>query len=298
MRLRREPSRPHAPDCHERGVALVAVLWVLALLSLLVLGFVAEARTNLRLVHNDGAAAEARSIADAGVTLAILGAVDPTPATQWRGDGSRHTLHYGGGTVTAWIEDENGKLDVNAASIPTLRSLFHTLDAANADQIAAAIDARRHAAVAAAGPSAGGQPPPAFRVLDDLRSLPGMTAALYARLPDLLTVYSGQDGVDPRTAPPEVLLSLPNADPGQVEAELAARQQSAGTGGNSQTGPQLLPASQLRVFTVVSEGRTAHGAIFIRRAIVTLTDIPDAPYRFLAWQQDARPSRLRRARRS
>ena len=275
----------HADRAGERGIALVAVLWILALLVTLVLGFVVEARTTLRIVHNDGEAAQARSIADAGVTLAILGVFDPTPATQWRGDGSVHALRYGDGTIRARIEDEDGKLDVNVAPVTALRNLLQALGAGNADRLADTIEVqRRAAATGAADPSVTGRPPPpAFRVLDDLRALPGMTAALYARLPDFVTVYSGQGTVDPQTAPPEVLLSLPNVDAAQVQAYLAARQ---GPGGDSGTisGQQLLPAQPLRVFTVVSQGRTAHGAVFVRRAIVTLTGVPDAPYRFLAWQ--------------
>lgn len=280
-------DRPRDP-AGERGIALVAVLWILALLATLVLGFVVEARTSLRIVHNDGETAKARSIADAGVTLAILGVFDPAPATQWRGDGSVHTLRYGGGTIQARIEDEDGKLDVNSAPIQALRNLFHTLGAADADQIAAAIDARRAAARATVDQSSGRPAPPAFHVLEDLRGLPGMTAALYARLPDFVTVYSAQGSVDPQTAPREVLLSLPNIDPAQIQTDLAARSGPHAAGSPTISGQQLLPSSPLRVFTIVSEGRTAQGTRFVRRAIVTLTGVPDAPYRFLAWRQGRR----------
>ena len=266
----------------------MAVLWILVLLSTLVLGFVVEARTDLRIVRNDGDAAQARAVADAGVTLAILGVFDPAPASQWRGDGSVHTLRYGSGTIQARIEDEYGKLDLNMAPVPALRNLFRALGAANADQIAAAIDGQRRAVIAAADPSMTGRAaPPAFPVLDDLRGLPGMTSTLYARLADFVTVYSGQGSVDPQTAPREVLLSLPDASPAQVQTYLAARAQPNGAV-TLQTGQQMLSSSALRVFTIVSQGRTPDGATFTRRAVVTLTGVPDAPYRFLAWHDGVR----------
>lgn len=272
----------------ERGIALVAVLWVLVLLATLVLGFVVEARTGLRIVHNDSETAEARAIADAGVTLAILGVFDPTPRSQWRGDGSVHALRYAGGTIQARVEDEDGKLDANMAPVTTLRSLFQTLGAVDPDRIAAAIDARRRAVRAAADPSVTGRPPPpAFTVLDDLRGLPGMTSELYQRLPDFVTVYSGQGSADPQTAPAEVLMSLPEVSPAQVQAYLAARVQPNGAPA-LQTGQQLLASSALRVFTIVSQARTPHGTTFTRRAVVTLTGVPDAPYRFLAWHEGHR----------
>jgi general secretion pathway protein K len=277
------PGRPG-----ERGIALIAVLWILVLLATLVLGFVVEARTDLRVVHNDGEAAEARAIADAGVTLAILGVFDPTAGSQWRGDGSVHALRYAGGTIQARVEDEDGKLDVNMAPLSTLRNLFQVLGAADPDQIAAAIDAQRRAVRGGADPAVTGRaPPPAFTVLDDLRGLPGMTSELYQRLPDFVTVYSGQGSVDPQTAPAEVLSSLPEATPAQVQTYLAARAQPNGAPA-LQTSQQLLSSSALRVFTIVSQARTPHGATFTRRAVVTLTGVPEAPYRFLAWHEGRR----------
>lgn len=287
--MKRKSADPCRDGPGERGIALVAVLWILALLATLVLGFVVEARTDLRIVHNDGEAAEARAVADAGVTLAILGVFDPTAGSQWRGDGSVHALRYAGATIQARVEDEDGKLDVNMAPLATLRNLFQTLGAANPDQIAAAIDAQRQAVRAgAADPSITGRPPPpAFTVLDDLRGLPGMTSELYQRLPDFVTVYSGQGSVDPQTAPAEVLASLPEVTPAQVQTYLAGRTQPNGAP-TLQTGQQLLASSALRVFTIVSQARTPHGATFTRRAIVTLTGVPEAPYRFLAWHEGRR----------
>jgi len=286
--LKASSTDPRRRPRGERGIALVAVLWVLVLLATLVLGFVVEARTGLRIVHNDSETAEARAIADAGVTLAILGVFDPTPRSQWRGDGSVHALRYAGGTIQARVEDEDGKLDANMAPVTTLRSLFQTLGAVDPDRIAAAIDARRRAVRAAADPSVTGRPPPpAFTVLDDLRGLPGMTSELYQRLPDFVTVYSGQGSADPQTAPAEVLMSLPEVSPAQVQAYLAARVQPNGAPA-LQTGQQLLASSALRVFTIVSQARTPHGTTFTRRAVVTLTGVPDAPYRFLAWHEGHR----------
>lgn len=275
----------------ERGIALVAVLWILVLLSTLLLGFVVQARTSLRIVHNDDESAEARAVADAGVTLAILGVFDPTPASQWRGDGSVHQVQYAGGTIEARVEDEHGKMDVNKAPITDLHNLFQTLGATDPDQLAAAIDVQRRAVMADADPSLTGRPPPpAFLVLDELRGLPGMTSALFDRLADFVTVYSGQGSVDPQTAPPEVLLSLPNITAEQVQTYMAARTRADGNAPAPQSGQQLLPSSPLTVFTIVSRGRTPHGTTFIRRAVVTLTGVPDAPYRFLAWREAHRES--------
>lgn len=287
--MNRGDSRPPPDEDSERGergIALVAVLWVLVLLATLVLGFVADARTGLHLVNNDAESAAARAIADAGVTLAVLGAFEPAPAAQWRGDGSVHVFSYGGGIIRAWIEDESGKLDVNQAPIAVLRNLFQLLGSDAPDQLAAAVERQRQAAVAAAADptTTGRPPPPAFLALDELRALPGMTPDLYRRVPDFLTVYSGQGSVDLQTAPVEVLRSLPNMDPSQVEAAIAARKREQQAATELGADAPVLPSSPLQIFTVVSQGRTNHGTVFVRRAVVRLTGSPQAPYRFLDWR--------------
>ncbi|HEX9464556.1 MAG TPA: hypothetical protein VGB82_18310 [Alphaproteobacteria bacterium] len=263
------------------------------LLATLVLGFVADARTDLRIVRNNNEAAQARSVADAGVTLAILAVFDTAPATQWRGDGRAHNLSYNGGTIRVRIEDEDGKLDVNKASSQALRNLFDILRAEDPATIANAIDQQRRSVAEAAklGGNLDAVPPPAFLAMEELRGLPGMTSDLYNRLDQFVTMYSGNPGVDSQTAPAEVLKSMPGAQPAQIDAALARRAQAAlaadaavQTGGTASVAPQ----QALRVFSVVSEGVTANGTRFVRAAVVSLTGVPEAPVHFLAWREGRR----------
>src|SRR5262245_46643626 len=71
----------------QAGVALVVVLWMLALLSVLAVGFVGNARTNLLIARNQYEQAQARALAEAGMQLAILGVLDPSLFPGWRLDG-------------------------------------------------------------------------------------------------------------------------------------------------------------------------------------------------------------------
>ena len=273
----------------ERGVALIAVLWILVLLATLVLGFVANARTDLHIVRNNSEAARARAIADSGVTLAILGVFDTTGRNQWQADGRVHALAYGGGTLRIHIEDEDGKLDVNRASIDTIRALFQVLGAEDPDVIAGAISRQRNAAVEAAkrGGNLDAVAPPAFFALEELRALPGIADALYRRLDRVVTVYSNNPSVDMQTAPVEVLQSLPGAQQRQIGAVLAQRELAAATGdANAVTGTaQVGFAKALRVFTIVSGATSPSGARFTREATISLTGLPEAPIHFLAWRE-------------
>lgn len=275
----------------ERGIALVAVLWILVLLTTLVLGFVAEARTGLRIVRNDSQAAHARVIADAGITLAILGAVDPAPTSPWRGDGRVHTLAYGGGTIHVHIEDEDGKLDINNTPLPRLRALFAILGAKDPDLIANSIERQRRSVIKAAQRAGklGALAPPAFLAIDELRDLPGMTAALYDRLGRFVTLYSGNFTVDSRTAPAEVLKSMPGAQASLIDETIAMRERAAAANHGRSAADQSKKA--LRVFTIVSQGVTASGARATLRVTVSFTGTPAAPVQFLAWHE-GRPEEL------
>lgn len=271
----------------ERGIALIVVLWVLALLTVVVVTFSGEARTDLQIARNQNEAAQARAIADAGVTLAILGLFDPAPATRWTADGKDHALAYGGGTIRVSVQDEAGKIDLNYAPAAMLAGLFQTQGSEDVDGLTSAVIAWRNGAGAVAQNArpANGAPSQPFLAIDELRLVPGMTRAIYDRVAPFVTVYSSDARINPLTAPAEVLKSLPGATAQQVDDYLAERAQPGSS-------PGLLPGAgifttggALRVFTVTSQGRTANGVAFTREAVAVLTGVPEAPYRFLSWRE-------------
>lgn len=285
MSSRRDSAPPRAHG--ERGVALILVLWVLALLALLAMGFAGSARTELQIARNQYEAAQARAIADAGVSFGILGELDPSPQTQWSADGREHAVDYGAGRLRVSVQDEGGKINLNLAAPELLAGLLRTLgveDAAAQGIVDAILQRRRQAAEAT------GALRVAFRDVAELRLVPGLTRSIYQAVAPFVTVYTFSDRIDPLTAPAEVLRSLPGASPQQVEAYLAAR---------AEAGPQptslpplagvdrFIARSPVQIVTVRAEGETASGAVFVREAAVALTGNP--PYRFLSWRQGERP---------
>jgi general secretion pathway protein K len=282
----RRNSAP-CPARGERGIALILVLWVLALLALLAMGFAGSARTELQIARNQYGSAQARAIADAGVTFGILGVLDPSSQTQWSADGREYAVDYGPGTLRVSVQDEAGKINLNMAAPELLAGLLRTLgvdDAAGQQIVAAILERRRQAAAAADAARV------AFRDVVELRLVPGLTRAVYQAMAPFVTVYTQSDRIDPLTAPAEVLRSLPGAVPQQVDAYLAAR---------AQAGPQptalpplagvdrFIARSAVQIVTIRAEGETATGAVFVREAAVAMTGNP--PYRFLSWRQGERP---------
>ncbi len=286
--------RSSAPIRRQRGAALLIVLWMLLLMSLLAAAFVATTRSDLAIARNDVESARARAIADAGITRAALALGDSDPALRWRVDGTPYRWAFGGGTVTITIVGEGGKIDLNAAPSEVIESLFRHAGAGDAAAgLAQAVLDRRQAspALQQAGDDRAtvdpGEPP--FASIDDLGALPGMTAPLLHAMLPLVTVYTRAPTIDPNAAPREVLLSLPNADPAEIDAFLAARAQQAEGGAVPAPPPasiaQYLATAAISAVTIRAAATTDTGAVFVREALVQMRNMQGTPYTVRRWTQ-------------
>ena len=65
------PAITHKTDNGQRGIALVAVIWAISLLSLIAAAFVLNVRGQTQIARNAVDNAGARSLADAAVNIAI-----------------------------------------------------------------------------------------------------------------------------------------------------------------------------------------------------------------------------------
>lgn len=293
----------------EAGFALLLVIWVAAILAVLAAAFALTTRSETHLARNLLAAARARALAEAGVARAAAALLDADPRRQWRADGRPYALALAGGRLRIRIEDEDGKIDLNAAPPELIAGLCSELgiDDSVATSLVQFIIARRQAAEAAPAPTALGMrlalgqglglgAPPmqsrqdaAFSTVDELREDPTLDAASFARLSPFLTVYSANSRIDPAVAPREVLLAIPGVDPREVEKLLAARQVAANA---AEPLPSLsgvdryVSVGQTRAATIIAEAHSADGGSFTRRAVVALTGMPQAPVKVLEWRQD------------
>ena len=152
-----------------RGLALVAVLWVLMLLSLVAASFMATTRTEVNLTRNQIENARAEALADAGVYRALLGllaargkletgddvgrvlgqgspiqaspADEPGLSEAWRTEGTIYAWAFGGAAVRMALQDEAGKIDLNGAADELLRGLFLAVEWTAPDGAAVGLDA-------------------------------------------------------------------------------------------------------------------------------------------------------------
>jgi general secretion pathway protein K len=222
----------------ERAVALVAATMALAVLSVVAVALATTATTGDRLASNAAAVVQAEALARSGVAgarAALLDASRVDAADTLRAPWLRPLAPQaiGEGVVRITIEDEARRIDVNAMPDALPRLLARVgLDPLLADAVLdwtdADDDARPHGAERRW--YAARTPPrtPANRPLGtvgELLLVRGFDAAALERLRPFVTV-AGEDGVNPNTAPPDVLLAA-WPDPGRVGTLLAARERDA-----------------------------------------------------------------------
>ncbi|MEW5697773.1 type II secretion system minor pseudopilin GspK [Pseudomonas synxantha] len=190
----------------QRGAALLLVLWVLALLSVLLGGLAGWVQLESRQALWHRQHTQTLLAAEAGIAQVMADG-------HWVADGRTIALTFDDARLQVRLRSERGKLYlVNAHTDDLLRlALACGATPAQAQQLVKALEARRKQGLAP------------FRVLEEVRQLPGMTQALYSQLVPELTLWSDLDRPDPAFASALMrkALNLPRqnaegVDPGQV----------------------------------------------------------------------------------
>ena len=250
------------PNRSQSGIALIGVLWVLALLSIAAAGAAASLRHEMRTAGYLKEAARAYAAAQAGVHLGLLALTGSGAGERWPADGTVHEIPLEGATVRFTISDESGKLDLNHAPALALAGVL------GSEAIAAA--------VAAARP---------FTSVDELMRVPGVAPALHRRVKPALTVHARQPGVLPHAASREVLLAMPGIDAAEVDRYLAAKDRGRAEPPRADAGAFARNGSAtfcVHAQALLPGGATAHAAavVDVRRPQ------REAPFLVLDWRRD------------
>ncbi|WP_036291840.1 type II secretion system protein GspK [Methylosinus sp. PW1] len=206
-----------------KGFALLIVIFGLGVIILLMTSFMATARLRLRSAVDNSASIKTRLIAEGAVNLAIFGLIAeqrPSNAQQAEPpvyDGSPRLCSFAGAAVAISIEDESGKLDLNAASPQLLEAALRGFGAADPSALSRAIIAFREAQTSEFARLAA--PPPSsdrpfapkhapFQTALELDQVEGMEPQLLRALLPVVTIHSHSVGVDARAAPPALFAAL------------------------------------------------------------------------------------------
>jgi len=193
---------------HQRGVALLLALWVLALLSVMLGALAGWVQLQSRQAAWYRQHASAEFAAEAGLNLAVQGLLDPLQRQHWVADGRETVLPFDGVHVHIRVYSERGKLDLNSAPGSDLARLAKACGASQpqAAALAQGLEARRR------------DDATPLRVIEEIRQLPGMSQALYSQMLPDLTLWSGLDRPDAAFASPLLRRALHLGSPSAVGA--------------------------------------------------------------------------------
>jgi general secretion pathway protein K len=288
----------------QRGLALVVVLWVVALLALQVSIFNVTVRDTSSLAATELATLRGEQLAMAGVEMAVARLLARDLKRRWGADGTVREFLFAGARIATVVKDEAARIDVNEADPELLASLLRPyarssqsvqqwvdriLDWRDADsdrrpQGAEAAD--YHRAGLPYGPNNG-----PFLDPSELQRVLGFPAEVAQALAGRLTVYGGDGKVNPWLAPREVLTLLPGAKAAEIDRALEWRVRGGETG---------LPASldHLKNWLTQRQGPTYRIEVAVRgendrgfgsaEAIVLIGKDIATPFRILSWRYEPR----------
>ena len=301
---RRSPGRVLRSSSAQRGIALIAVLWLTVLITVIASSFAYSMRGEALAARNTMSLAQARAVADGAVERMAFELSRPRNLPDvWSADGQPHVWNDGDIAVTATAFDESARIDLNTAPDALLKGLLQNvggLDPETAQHVLEAIldwrDAdelrRPNGAEAADYRAAGLKQVPTnapFESVGELRRVLGITAPMMAKLAAALTVYSRQRGINPATASRDVLLAVPGVTPEQVDAFIAARGEALA---NRLPVPPFAAAQGFAVgaapvWRISVRARSPDGVTFARDAVLRPSNDPQRPFVTLLWQEGA-----------
>lgn len=123
---------------NRRGIALVTTLWILAALVMLAIGFGFLARTEAQVAYNFSSLLQCRWAARAGINRALIEVERlKSQPTTYLGEGGKlltseeDDVDLGDASYEVVIEDEAGRININAAPRVVLENLFGDRDYAD-----------------------------------------------------------------------------------------------------------------------------------------------------------------------
>ncbi len=289
----------------ERGIALIMVLWAIALLTVIAASYAFETRTEALLSANLVDKAKAEAAAEAGMRRAIADLLQKNDSV-FKDHPGEKSLRFADAELRIAVVSEHGRIDLNAAPDALIRQVasralesLSLIEGVTADSVADAIldwrDAdrtRRPAGAEDPDYRVAGKPygaaDQAFISVSELSLVQGITIDVYRELSRYFTVHTRASRVDPQAASKAVLLAIPGLSPEAVERYIQERELAkdgaaprvpldllaAGAGYLSRTRPTI--------YAIMVEARVSGGAVARSGVVVRLARSRQSPYLTLA----------------
>jgi general secretion pathway protein K len=288
-----------AAERNTRGFIVVAVLWILAALSALVLIYLTYVINSAFVVAAGTDRVQGEALIGAGVELAVF-QLSSTRGL-WRPTSGTFNARVGAGRVVVTFRSEAARIDLNAAPRSLLAGLIAGLGV-NPDDAGSYAD--RIVAWRTPTESAGDDPEnsfyrvsgapylprhAAFPQVEELWLVRGIPPVVIEKMLPFVTVFSNLNSIDVAAAAPQVVAALPNMTPERLQSVLALRVDPspdpkavrAAAGGEGAN----LDASGAYRLTVQATSGTGAGRS--AEVVILLLDSGAEAYRVLSWRNAA-----------
>lgn len=250
----------------QQGMALVAVLWIVAALSVMAMGLSQSARQEIQMASTARQLIMGEALGEAAIYLAlqeILTGTDPI------GQLTTGEVSYQGHAIQVQVLPLNGLIDLNNAPEALLASLFEYaggVASQNAEALAKTVIETRDKKDSLNAKQN-------FAAIEDLLRVPDINYDLYAKIRSLVTVNAGGSGrINPKAAPEGVLMVLAQGNPGLV-ANLMDRRDSKDIGmDTSALNGMFLDASITQNFMFQAKVALADGGWVVTSRSIRLGD--------------------------
>lgn len=223
-------SNKPASRAKPEGMALIAVLWIVAALSIMISGVQTSVRGEIRIVGAGRQALEAVALGEAAMYMALQELAVSKERSARR---LVREYSYAGRSMQVELIPLNGLIDLNKAPQELLAALYALAGPMSSQQAAVLADETVQYRLQRdpQGREVG------FESVQDLLSVPGVDYNLYARLSALVTAdLQGSGRVNPLAAPIEVLAVLASGDNSRATAIFDRQTAAAGPADIDPTG--------------------------------------------------------------
>lgn len=267
-----------------RGVVLVTVLWLIALLSALAMATSVSFRGFADIVALDRRRVQAEALLTGGLEAAVDKIYNLKNISL---QGVETTISLSTGSVRIRLYDEGGRIDIGKAPAEVLAALFRSVGAPprQADAIALSIIEWRRP-IGAKGRDEKTNMDQPFTDIRQLAQVPGVTPEWVNAIAPFSTVF-GSETLNPITAPEAVVAALPGVDANRIPAFMQMRQNFPAEASRLVamlgTAQKYFEVKTRPVLSVYLTATLTDGFEQAARAVIALVPEDRQPYRVLFW---------------
>lgn len=225
-----------------RGVALIAVLWLVAAMGLIIAGIVQAVRSEAQTVGLQRQAVVASALADAAILLALQ-------FLQAQPEGPRKptqmiSVQFEDHVSEVMVQSLNGLIDINNAPVLLLAEMYRHAGGLSpaAAQALAQVTVEMRQRKGGKGVAQG------FDAVEDLMGVPSITYDVYAKINSLVTasLREGSGRINPMASPVGVLQVLTGGDAARAAGFAARRSADSHLVDTSFFNPELIEMASSR----------------------------------------------------